>query len=583
MAIAVILTVALSLVQVNAALIFLGGIAPLVYYFIALLRLSKHGISQTATDSIYYFGFIVTIAALAASVLRVAFYGFEGDLSQIIAQFGVGLLATGLALVFRMVLVAKMESLNAKDLTEQIEEYVLRIKDVVAKVETSASDFEALSATLRERTEHVAEETESAFCETMLASQTAFRETMLASVQSFRTEIAETTRESNVAIKEFTSVVQKITLDGHVRDLSAQVGSITAGLRAFSGELSHTAKAWVEETHRSTQQALALSARAQADHLAEVTVEAKKAIQASVDTVKLADFSAEANTLKTELRDAAKAVNTLNRNMGALQQRVSETMVAAGAEALADITRHYSATVGAAVANTEALVRTKTEEIAGVMRDTLKSEMEGVADDVIEKLKASFTPVGTHLAALGVSLQNARLEERAAAVGETFATLSTEAGQFSERLTSAVDRIAADSAQKLETQLDEAFGRVALSWGEHVQTLGERVQALDGAIGLQNVVGELARLTSSVETAATAANGLATSVETAATAANGLAEDMDDVRDSAREGLQSIGVLSQNATGVANQLEKLDARLQQVMQSAPRPVHRPEQVAPMAT
>ena len=43
---------------------------PLCMYFSVLYRIGKNGLSQTAIDSVYYFGFIVTILSLAGSVMH---------------------------------------------------------------------------------------------------------------------------------------------------------------------------------------------------------------------------------------------------------------------------------------------------------------------------------------------------------------------------------------------------------------------------------------------------------------------------------------------------------------------------------
>ena len=51
-------------------------LAPLGWYFSRLLRVARHDtLGQTAIDSIYYFGFLITIFSLAASVFHVWLHG----------------------------------------------------------------------------------------------------------------------------------------------------------------------------------------------------------------------------------------------------------------------------------------------------------------------------------------------------------------------------------------------------------------------------------------------------------------------------------------------------------------------------
>ncbi|KND57464.1 hypothetical protein BVER_05821c [Candidatus Burkholderia verschuerenii] len=147
------------LMNLPVPVVLAAELLPLCLYFSVLYRAGANGLSHTAIDSVYYFGFIVTILSLAGSVMRVWLFGIEKDMSGLIAQFGVGLLATGLALVFRLVLTARVESLNAKDLSEMIAEYVQRIDGIVSKVEASAASFEGLSQSLQERTRAVVEST----------------------------------------------------------------------------------------------------------------------------------------------------------------------------------------------------------------------------------------------------------------------------------------------------------------------------------------------------------------------------------------------------------------------------------------
>lgn len=77
---------------------------PLVLYHLAYLRpRAKEGLSQAAIDSVYYFGFLITIGALAASAIKLSTSAQQAEnLTEIGFQFGLGLLATGYAVFARM-------------------------------------------------------------------------------------------------------------------------------------------------------------------------------------------------------------------------------------------------------------------------------------------------------------------------------------------------------------------------------------------------------------------------------------------------------------------------------------------------
>lgn len=91
----------LDLVLIRQPMVHVGlTIMPLVFYHFVLRKLARQGISQSAIDSVYYFGFLITVAALAMSALVIATGG--ADSSMVIRQFGVGLLATGYAIFARL-------------------------------------------------------------------------------------------------------------------------------------------------------------------------------------------------------------------------------------------------------------------------------------------------------------------------------------------------------------------------------------------------------------------------------------------------------------------------------------------------
>src|SRR5438876_5052062 len=48
------------------------GIAPLILYHALLVFYASDGLTQATIDSVYYFGFLVTVAALGASAIHVA-------------------------------------------------------------------------------------------------------------------------------------------------------------------------------------------------------------------------------------------------------------------------------------------------------------------------------------------------------------------------------------------------------------------------------------------------------------------------------------------------------------------------------
>lgn len=79
-----------------------AGTVPLTLHFAILLANVKE-ITKKNIDNVYYFGFLITIISLAISANNFT-QQQEMDLNLIVKQFSVGLVATGLALMYKLIL-----------------------------------------------------------------------------------------------------------------------------------------------------------------------------------------------------------------------------------------------------------------------------------------------------------------------------------------------------------------------------------------------------------------------------------------------------------------------------------------------
>ena len=81
----------------------------LIFYFIHVKKIVIN--NQNAADSVYYFGFSLTIITLATS--SIIHFGAGSDnldnLGLIFSQFGIGLIATCIGLILRLWLIADLE------------------------------------------------------------------------------------------------------------------------------------------------------------------------------------------------------------------------------------------------------------------------------------------------------------------------------------------------------------------------------------------------------------------------------------------------------------------------------------------
>jgi len=196
----------------------LGGGAPLVYYHLGYLTpRAKHGLSQTAIDSVYYFGFLVTIAALGVSALSLAVSAGEKDMEKMAFHFGLGLMATGYAVLARMHLTSISSWVEETSPEAVLDRYVQRSRELVTNVELASEQFVQLSNNLMMKSQEVADTARRTTEKSMLDVARMFDEELrgtLASARAGLTEIRGLVNETSF-VQEREALIRsvKLTLD----------------------------------------------------------------------------------------------------------------------------------------------------------------------------------------------------------------------------------------------------------------------------------------------------------------------------------------------------------------------------------
>jgi hypothetical protein len=128
---------------------FAAALAPLLWYHIVYLRpKAADGIGQPAIDSVYYYGFLVTVGALGSTALGLWMHGIGDSLTTVALQFGLGLLATGYAVWARIDLTSASKLLDETDLEEIMNRYIERSRQLIDNADLTASAFAALEKTV---------------------------------------------------------------------------------------------------------------------------------------------------------------------------------------------------------------------------------------------------------------------------------------------------------------------------------------------------------------------------------------------------------------------------------------------------
>lgn len=143
MALSLLIIVGAAWFLAENAFAMLLAFLPMIYYHINHLRPSAgKGLTQQTIDTVYYYGFLVTLGALAASVITVSFSGKTDNLQRVGLQFGLGLLATGYAVFARMHLMALNAPTVDSDPDAIMGAVVQKSRELVVNVEMATRQFD---------------------------------------------------------------------------------------------------------------------------------------------------------------------------------------------------------------------------------------------------------------------------------------------------------------------------------------------------------------------------------------------------------------------------------------------------------
>lgn len=208
---------------------FLGALAPLVWYHLAFLRpRAADGLSQPAIDSVYYYGFLVTIGALGATAFGLSLNGIGEDFSSVAVQFGLGLLATGYAVFARVQLTASAKMLDEDELRTLMGQQIARSRELLANVELASASFESYATTLLQRSQQFAEDAE-----------VRTRASIDAAVAAFSSGVAAMCEQAETALADLRGVVNDVTFGTEREALRASVSAMAGTVTELSGALDH--------------------------------------------------------------------------------------------------------------------------------------------------------------------------------------------------------------------------------------------------------------------------------------------------------------------------------------------------------
>ncbi len=244
---------------------------PLFYYHIGYLRpRAAAGLSSAAIDSVYYFGFLITIGALSSSALTIAINGDATNIGDVVYQFGVGLIATGYAVIARMHLMSLTSASEALSPESVIDGYVRHSQQLVDNVEDAAKSFSDFSKRIMAESEHArtvsekgradAERATADTRQSLLTASRDFQSSMSAAVGLAMTDL----EDLRAAIRDSAFRTEREELANTLRvtvGVTTQVNAAMADLAIGSGNAARSTSDIARTAILSEQALLSLSNR----------------------------------------------------------------------------------------------------------------------------------------------------------------------------------------------------------------------------------------------------------------------------------------------------------------------------------
>lgn len=193
---------------------------PLIAYH-CLLKARIKTLAASAVDSVYYFGFLITVGELGATALEIARNGNPGDYS-VLYNFGVGLLATGYAVIARLHLQNASRPESPTSPEAALDSYLERSGLLLDNMETTIRRFAVLAETAMIETKRVVDNS---------------RDMLEDSLGSAARDFEKQMRQSLTSAREATDAVRTILQDASFASERADFLSITQQSLAASQKL----------------------------------------------------------------------------------------------------------------------------------------------------------------------------------------------------------------------------------------------------------------------------------------------------------------------------------------------------------
>ncbi len=244
-----------------------AGLAPIVLYHIILF--SKSNLSSTEVDSIYYFGFLVTVVTLVVTALSIGLEQGRLDINSVLVKFALGLIATGYALFARLHLLTKLSSQAEVDVVQATENLAKSVENVALKFDQAGHHVTAFIEQTEKRMLDASNHYASRLNEAALAFNKTLADTATASLANSYLTIDTAARQFSYAITAIMKEVTRIQSEAEsinfanaaqrLESFSASMESSIASMTTLVTSASETSAAAIEGLGDITKKSLQTS------------------------------------------------------------------------------------------------------------------------------------------------------------------------------------------------------------------------------------------------------------------------------------------------------------------------------------
>lgn len=504
-----------------------AALLPLVWYHsMYLTPKANAGLSQAAIDSVYYLGFLVTIAALGVSAISISVAGAEESAESVAFQFGLGLLATGYAVFARMHLTSISTWVDEQGPEAILDRYLKRTQELITNVEMASVQFSSLASNLMTQSEAV----------TRHAAETTER-TMLAMAKAFDEQLRATLSSGKQGLSELRSLVNETSFAEEREALAKSMKFTLETMLALNKTLEEFGARSSEST-RATQ--------------ASCTATEALAGGLSVLSKRINEVAGDDGTILRTVRNFEEVQLSATQATTSLQGVVEEfDQIGSAIGGLGTTFKNLKTLTSKAQTQLEALIDTSQQlDVATALIATSAQRTNALARSV-DDVTISIPKMGNQVVELSHQLEQLRLTT--GAVEQTLQGLPVPAGA-----TIAITNDLRTAFGQMQTVIASASEHVRTltgNVGEHVDQSNRLISEVDEIRGSTATVREM--ISSIAESASKAGESLgksATSLQKAVETANGVLER--DIQTSSRAASMFTEKLIQVADHIIDETRK---------------------------